>query len=80
MRDYSGGVQIINSTDPNNIATIEFGAGELDLLPSNTAGTLHARGTYHNNDQSSDDFIVISAGRAAAHDEIKSTVIDMNLI
>jgi hypothetical protein len=80
FRAWSGGIKIINSTDANNTTTIEFIAGKLNLPVSNTAGLLHARGVYHDNDLSADGFTVVSSGRTAAHDEIKSTVVDMNLI
>ena len=43
-RAYSGGIKIINSTDPNNVSTFEFIAGKMNMDASDTSGQFHVRG------------------------------------
>jgi hypothetical protein len=43
-RAYSGGIKVINSTDPLNTSTHEFIAGKLNFDNSNTAGYFAVRG------------------------------------
>lgn len=43
-RAYSGGIRVINSTDPSNISTFEFIAGKFNFGSDNTAGDFHVRG------------------------------------
>lgn len=44
MRAYSGGIKIINSTDPFNTCTFEFIAGKFNFPVSNTEGYFAVRG------------------------------------
>lgn len=44
VRAYSGGLQISNSTDVNNVTTLEYVAGKCNIDISNTAGYFSVRG------------------------------------
>jgi len=46
IRNYSGGIKLLNYDNASNEATIEFLAGKLNLDSTSDTGTIHARGVY----------------------------------
>lgn len=59
FRGYKGGINIINMSDPSDIISVEFVAGQLIVDNSCTAGTLVYRGNVFPVDNNADGTLVV---------------------
>jgi len=73
LRGFSGGMAVTNMTSADNVATLDFIAGQIIIESSCTAGTLVYRGNVFPINDNSAGTTVINNSTSAAVNDVLST-------